>query len=326
MSQYFRPRRATTSSATSNSLIPYLFPSNDGSRNDGSDDLDNIRNQATSSAILIFPNPPSEQESSRSATGSGFGYSGSSTLSLPTDVSLESMRSRSRSRSRGEREQERVHSRHESWQAMLRTLPRNSRGRWDELLPEEQSEWELELESGNLNPENTRFTNPPPRGRHTRTSSGVSSPLSLPFMPLSPQPPFRLPFLSFLQSFLTLDESTLHLISRSPDPHVSSLFPVSPGLHSVDKDDEDDDTADDAGDGEPPHGALRLLLNNPDKPQNTALHKAGIDPSEIPGEVNPFLVSPTQIPVWRLLGFVIEGGVRAWREVGAWRAGDLMGV
>jgi hypothetical protein len=70
------------------------------------------------------------------------------------------------------------------------------------------------------------------------------------------------------------------------------------------------------------HGALKLLLSNPDKPQNTALLKAGIDPSEVSGDTNQLLVSPTKIPVWRLLNVVVEGGAMAWKEVKAWNAGD----
>lgn len=320
MSQYFRPRRATTSSASGCLGLP-LTPSNYRHGNDGSEDVAlDSSNQIASSAILIFPNPPSDQESLRTVSESGCEFSGSSPLSLPTDVSysIDSVGTTSRSRSRSEHERE--HSGSASWQTMLHALPRDRK--WDEFVPEEQSEWELE--SGYLKQENPRFTRHSSRRCHTRASSGLSSPQTLPSS-LSPQPPFRLPFLSFLQAFLTFDESTLHLISRSPDLHVPSLFPVSPDPHSFPNSVNDD--AED-GDDEPPHGTLKLLLSNPDKPHGAALLKARIDPTEIPGNDNPLLMSPGRIPVWRLLEFVIEGGVRAWKEVRSWNAGDprLMGV
>ncbi|KAF8506322.1 hypothetical protein JB92DRAFT_2962693 [Gautieria morchelliformis] len=297
MFQYFHQRRPSSSAATldSHSLVP---SSTNGSYHSESN-FDSHDNQlASSSLILVYPSPPSEQESSSIRVGFG---SSESTLSLPTDVSLESVRSPSR-RPNGEG----VSNSNENWPKMLPTLTQDHG--WDESHLGERSEWALS--SAYSRPESMSLTSHPPRTSHIRTTSSLSSPFTLP-LSTSPQPPFRLPFISFLLSFLTTDESTLHLISRSPDPHMSSLFPVSPGPHSDLEDDE-----------EPPHGALKLLLSNPDKSQNTALLKAGIDPSEMSGDTNMLLVSPTRLPVWPLLKVVVEGGVMAWKEVKAWNAGD----
>jgi hypothetical protein len=82
---------------------------------------------------------------------------------------------------------------------------------------------------------------------------------------------------------------------------------VSPGAPSPLKDE-----------AETTHGVLKLLLFNPDKPKNTALLKASMDPSETPAEANPLLLNPARVAVWQLLELVIEGGVRVWREVKVW--------
>jgi hypothetical protein len=294
MFQYFHQRRPSSSTVTldSHSLDP---SSSNGSHHSGSN-FDLHDNQlASSSLILVFPSPPSEQESSSARVGFN---SSESTLSLPNDVSLESVRSPS-----GEGVS---NNSNESWPKILSTLAQDCG--WDESLLGRRSEWKLS--SAYPRPESLSLTRHPPCRSHIRTSSSHSSPFTHP-LSTSPQPPFRLPFISFLLSFLTLDESTLHLISRSPDLHLSSLFSVSPGPHPDFEDDE-----------EPPHGALKLLLSNPDKPQNTALLKAGIDPSGLSGDTNLLLVSPTRIPVWRLLKAIVEGGTMAWKEVKAWNAGD----
>jgi len=135
----------------------------------------------------------------------------------------------------------------------------------------------------------------------------------------SPEPPFRLPFLSFLQNFIAIDESTLHLISRSPDSHTPALFASSPGPNVP---------ATPEANAEEPHGSLRLLLYNPDKPEDISLLKAGLDPLEIPAEGNPFLLIPSEISVWKLVKLVIDGGAKAWKEVRVWRVGEvpLIGV
>lgn len=289
MAQYYRPRPATTSSAASDTHTEVLS-SCDGRHQCGSNI--HFENALASSSILVFPNPPSEQTS---RSESRFEFNGS-TASLPIDVSVGSLRSRSRS---GSRSEVNPNEHQRSWQHISGTIRRNC----DEFPLEEESDWQLDAEDLRVRREHVRHTNHWPRrgAGHTRISPNLSTGSAS----LTPQPPFRLPFLSFLQSFLSLDESTLHLLSRSPDSQVSILFPCPPGS-TFPHEESDEETM---------HGVHQLLLYNPDKPQNRALLKAAIDPSETPAGANPFLASPMRIQVWRFLRFVMEGGAKAWREV-----------
>ncbi|KAF8510353.1 hypothetical protein BU17DRAFT_70092 [Hysterangium stoloniferum] len=304
MSQYFRPPRPTISSTPTESQIQEFFHL----RNHTDEELNN---QMASSSTLIFPTAPSQRRSS-SSVDTRLSLS-DSTPSFPTDASIESLLSCNQ---RGEGPITR-NGTQESWQAVSRTLLDARDRTWDAMMLEETfSLSESELDSGYIKPLfATRLTSSSPPGQsssgiRSRTSSSLSSPFSR-LLSVTPQLPFRLPFLSFLQSCLTLDESTLHLISRSPDPHNSVLFSVSPGVPPPLEDE-----------AEPAHGVIRLLLFNPDKPKSTALLRASIDPSETPREANPLLLNPAQTAVWRLVELVIEGGVRVWKEVKAWDSGE----
>ncbi|KAF8575473.1 hypothetical protein K439DRAFT_1641349 [Ramaria rubella] len=301
MSQYFRPRRAPSS----------LVESNDKTPAQERNALDVITdNHILSSSILIFPNAPSERESFSNAIDNQHDFSGSMS-SLPTDMSVESFPSSNESKSH-DRD---VYNPREGWQKNPSPGLRSVRS-WDDVFVEEEGDraWD----SGNVRPVYERLTSYSPRPHtvdNTRTSSSVGSPFACP-LSLSPELPFRLPFISFFQNFITLDESTLHLISRSPDSTNTVLFSVSPGPPSrgeyVD---------------EPTHGEIKLLLDNPDKAKNMVFLKAGIDPSEVPPDMNPILMGPTRIPVWEFFRFMIKGGVRVWKEV-SWEGGDakLIGV
>jgi len=269
MAQYYHPRPATTSSEASDTHIE-VISSRDRQHRNGE-----YENALASSSILVFPNPPSEQETSRSE--SRFEFTGS-TPSLPTDLSFGSVRSRSESRS-----EMNPHEIERSW----RNTSGNFHPNCDRFSLEEESDWESDAGDSRTRWEHLSHANHlPPSGGHTRTSSNLSS-LNTGSLSLTPQPPFRLPFLSFLRIFLSLDDSTLHLLSRSPDPQSSVLFPFSPGSTFPSCEESE---------AEPKHGVRKLLLHNPDKPQNRAL--LAMDPSESPAGANPLLASPMRIPVW----------------------------
>ncbi|KAF8531471.1 hypothetical protein JB92DRAFT_2850255, partial [Gautieria morchelliformis] len=191
-------------------------------------------NQLTSSSLILsYPSPPSKQESSSIRVG----FDSSESTHLESQLNSN-----------------------ENWPKILPTVTQDSG--WDELgLLGERSDWPLS--SAYSRPESMSLTS------HIRTTSSLSSPFTLP-LSTSPQLPFHLPFISFLLSFLTIDESI---------PHLNL---------------EDDE--------EPPHGALKLLLSNPDKSQNTTEFDQDTSLAALEG--------------------LVEGGVMAWKEVKAWNAGD----
>lgn len=268
----------------------------------------NVEGDVATSSILIFPKAPSERRSSYgSAVESQYELTGS-TPSLPTDMSPGSLS--------GDRQ---TAGSEFSWQSVALSRGQGQTRGWDELLLEEASvasDWEAE--SGIFKKMATRWTPRTLTGNH-HTRSRASSGLSSHFLPFSPEPPFRLPFLSFLQSFLTLDESTLHLISRSPDSYTPALFPSSPGTPPLLPTEKEEETI---------HGSLKLLLYNPDKPQDMALLQASLDTSQVPEEGNALLLSPSHMSVLKLMKLVIDGGTRAWKEVRVWSVGEasLIGV
>ncbi|KIJ54534.1 hypothetical protein M422DRAFT_24484 [Sphaerobolus stellatus SS14] len=334
MAQYFRLKQAASTSTRS---LTYHDTSSSSAGTENTQDVALDNTALASSSILIFPRAPSERRSSySSAIESQYQFSGGSSPSLPTDVSIETLSGSGRGGTPTS-EQPQARSVFEHWervalsQANLEAHVR-SRG-WDKLHLEEasaSSDWEMGSGAGVgvgyfVQPQQQGDTSwlhispSPPSPQRSRTTSILSSPFSR-ILSLSPEPPFRLPFLSFLQSFISLDESTLHIISRSPDSKVPVLFASSPGPPS-----EDDGLSEDT---ELNHGTLKLLLFNPDKPEDIDLLKKGLDPSEIPLEVNPFLVIPSHLSVWKLVKLVLDGGTRVWKEVKIWGIGEppLIGV
>ncbi|GJE98404.1 hypothetical protein PsYK624_146330 [Phanerochaete sordida] len=141
----------------------------------------------------------------------------------------------------------------------------------------------------------------------------------------TPHPRVRVPLLSFVASFfsLDLDDPALRLLTHST--HDSILFPGQPGLlHDAhlpstplqSADTFDDDASSSASSEEDePHGELRLLTSG--EPGMKSVREGLAAICESP------LASPLALPGWtswtsicRLVGDVWTHGGQAWREFG----------
>jgi hypothetical protein len=131
------------------------------------------------------------------------------------------------------------------------------------------------------------------RGR--RTSRGASP------RPSTPHPRMHIPMLSFLVSFLSVDEATLHLLTHSTIE--SALFP-SHTLYSDDSPQNDGHL----------HGAGKLRLLSRESCSVKEGCSVACDPSLAPS--NPFVLpSLPLVRLWNFLGDIFIDGRKALKEL-----------
>ncbi|TDL23330.1 hypothetical protein BD410DRAFT_787678 [Rickenella mellea] len=241
MSQYFIPPRQSTSRT----------------RQDDSPTFTPQHHEDIQSAVYIFPSPAADQGSSSPAL--------SSAISFPTDITLSSYHlasGHSRDGSRDSRlsweefgprqrsvsigtgspsdlevevwewpaeEEEGVVSEGTGVDVGLEAAVERA-NRWDLLRRrplvdrfstdyiEERLQFRRRLRAISMSPS----WDGDPR---TRKLSSPGTPSRVRARSPAPHPPLRIPLLSFFSSLLSLDDSTMHLLTHTPHPHSSELFP-----------------------------------------------------------------------------------------------------
>lgn len=290
-------------------------------------------------AVYIFPNPPSDSETQSP-------YTSSSALSAPTDFGLSSGISTSaRSRPRSRRASsngsglswEELNSRARSvsidtgtgsdldvevWEwtgdeedasdgsgvELEAAVERASR--WDLLrrrplaeFPSEYTENRLQyrrrLRAISLSPSWDGAT-------RSRTLSNQSGASSRPRSP-TPHPPLRIPLLSFFSSLLSLDDTTLHLLTRPSLSHSSPLF-SGPQLFIGSL---EDDVGEDKG-----RRRDFPTVNLRDAELHNLNHGLGLacDASVTPANPFAFHAIP-MLDIWSLVSGVFKNSEKVWNEV-----------
>ncbi|KAI0057811.1 hypothetical protein BV25DRAFT_1830726 [Artomyces pyxidatus] len=119
-----------------------------------------------------------------------------------------------------------------------------------------------------------------------------------------PHPRIHLPLLSLFASLLSIDESTLHLISHSPSHSI--LFAGHPSSFS-------EDALAVGGEAERPHGVYALLTPAGEQAALKEGLRVVCDPSIVPSVSSSFPL----LGLFDLVKGVWTGGGRAWRDI--WR-------
>jgi hypothetical protein len=132
------------------------------------------------------------------------------------------------------------------------------------------------------------------RKNHARVSSPSSTTSA------NPHPRIHIPMLSFFLSFLSLDETTLHLLTHSASQ--SALF----AGHALSSDDSPVDC-------DQSHGIAKLLTLSGECHSLKKGCAVACDSSIVPS--NPFLLSGRLVGLWSFVGNAFDNGGKALRDV-----------